>query len=149
MSQRTRSHLFLLAAVFIFALVAAPALAGGPQIVGSWEVETVFDGTGASESILETYGQRGTLITSGSTAGAGNGHGAWEKTGPRTYSTSQVIFGFAPDGSLAAVVRANAEIEVSQDGQSYVGTFEADVEVVGGPTLSNSGTVTGSRIDVD
>lgn len=149
MLQKSVQRVVLLLSLLVLVAMATPALAGGPDIVGSWEVDVVFDGTGATETILETYGEKGTFIASGPSASSGNGHGAWEKSGPRTYSTSQVIFGWAPDGSLGAIVRANAEVEVSQDGQTYTGTFSATVEVVGGSTLNNSGTVSGSRIAVE
>ena len=133
------------------ALLASPALAdGGRTIVGTWQVEATLDGSGQVDRILETYNREGTWISTGPTNSAGSGHGAWKRTSGRQFTTTNVIFGYGPDGNLAVIVTGNSEVEVSSNGNSYDGVFQAEVRDLSGNLLVvNSGTLSATRLEID
>ena len=150
MRRLTRTLLPSLTILALLALLgASPALAGGPQLAGAWEAVASFDGGGAAP-FLATFDKDGTWTSSGASSSASTAHGAWEKSGPRSYSTKSVIFFYDANGNLSLRGESRSEIEVSQDGNSYSGTFEATITLLDGTVVAtNSGTEAGSRIQVD
>ncbi len=147
MIQRKQA-VFLISAVAFLAILGASASAdgGAAKLVGSWEVLSVVDGSTDENSSLHTYGAGGTYIASAASASNGNAHGAWEKTGPRTYSSTEVSFMFGPTGEVIGTFHVDATTTVAPGGQTYDAVFAGEVRLNSGPVIPFSGTAVGSRI---
>lgn len=149
MRRITRTLVPALTLVALLAWTASPALAMNRTLVGSWDAVATFDG-GGEAPFLASFNRGGTWTSSGSSAGSSTAHGAWERTGPRQYSTKSKIFFYDANGDLSAIGESQSEIELSQDGTSYTGTFEATVSLPDGTVVAtNSGTESATRITVD
>ena len=144
------SPLRMLIMLATLALLAAPAFADPPNLVGSWSSVSTSDQTGQTTATLWTFGQDGTLIVSASVANASAGHGSWERTGGRTFEAVNEAFGFAPDGSLAFTLRNRATFEVNQGGETFDAAFSSEIVAPDGTVIATtSGTATGQRISVN
>lgn len=140
---------FSVLALLLLALVATPALADNPGIVGSWQATSVVDGTTDVAALLATFGKDGTLTSTGPSIANSVAHGAWKKTGPGQYSATIVFFVYDGDGNASLKVTTNDEYQVSQDGESYTSVFEATLATLDGTTIGTvTGTSSGTRINV-
>ena len=147
MFSRIKTVPFLFALLTV--LIATPALAGGPSIIGSWEAVSSVDGSPDSAPLLATFGKDRTLVSTGPSTANSVAHGSWEKTGSRTYSSTIVFFIYDAAGNANLKVTTNDEYQVSQDGQSYTSAFEANLTTLDGtPVAQISGTSSGTRITV-
>ena len=147
-----RQSVFTWSLVLLLMIALAPAAmaGGGPRLVGSWEAVSTLDSTGEQAPGLFTFNIDRTWMSSGNDASFGNGHGAWKRTGGRTYSATNKAFVFAPDGSLSVVLTNNTELEVSHNGQTFTATFSTEVALPDGTVVDSfTGTSTGTRITVD
>ena len=136
--------------VLLTSALVAPAEGTFSRLVGSWEVVATFDGSGDEVPFLATYGRGGTLISTGPPATTTASQGAWKRTGARTFSTRSIILLLDANGDAAFRGESTSEIEVSADGESYTGTFRAEIQALDGTVLQvNTGTESGTRIDVD
>ena len=145
---KTKLYFSLLAIALIATMgMAAPAEAAPKSLIGTWDVEAVVGGVGAPT--LFTFDRGGNFIATGSDATFSTAHGAWERDGGRNYKTTNRAFIFDDDGMVALVFVSNAEIQVSRDGQSFTGNFDAEVQTLDGTVVDSfSGTSSGSRITV-
>ncbi len=146
-----KQTVILVSTIAILALLGTSASASGggpPKLVGSWEVLSTVDGTTEAPS-LHTYGTGGTYIASSASPANGNAHGAWERIGPRTYSSTEIAFVFGPTGEIIGTFHANATVTVALGGQSYDADFEGEVRLNNGSVLPFSGTAAAIRIGVN
>lgn len=119
-----------------------PASGATHPLVGSWLVNTSPEGEPPLE--LATLSADGTMIDT-SFDGA-NGHGAWEPTGDRSGIVTFVVI---LEDSTRLLIRAS--IEVSEDGQSFTGTYTNEFfDTTGqGTGEIGPGPVTGTRINAE
>ena len=149
MRRITRTLVPVLAIVALLVVSASPAFAMGRNLVGTWDAVATFDG-GGEAPFLASYNRGGVWTSSGSSAGASAAHGAWERVGPGQYSTKSKIFFYDANGNLSAIGESQSEIQISQDGESYTGTFEATISLPDGTVVAtNTGTESATRITVD
>lgn len=148
MTKTALRSLSLFSLLLLFTTV--PSFAQAPALAGAWEATATFDGSGDSVPFLATFDRDGTWNSSGSDGNTSAAHGAWERTGPRTFSTKSVIFFYDSNGQLILRGVSRSEVEVSRDGSTYSGTFEATITELDGTVLTvNTGTEAGQRITVD
>ncbi len=152
-----RNTLKVLLAALLMLCLATPVLADSDSdsdsdsasIVGSWDVVSTF-APGVEAPSLFTFGVGETWFATGSRADLSVAHGAWERTGSRTFTATSKGFIFAPDGSVSLVIQNEGIMEVSPDGDSFTAAFASEVSVPGGPVIDSfSGTAVGTRISVD
>ncbi len=149
MINRKQTAILLSTFAFLAAFGASPAAADPPQLEGSWQVISVLDGSTNEVPSLFTYNRDGGLVATGPTVSDSTAHGAWERSGPRTYSSTQVSFLYGGTGQVVATVHLNATVTVSLDGQTYDADFDGEIRPVSGPVTTISGTAVGSRINVE
>ena len=150
MSKTYRYSSLLVACSFVLLLSAAPASAFLPNVVGSWETTVSLDGAPVPQTILETYSIDGTVVASGPSAGSASiTHGAWKRTGLRTFAASIVILLYDADGELENRLRGSIEGEVTPDGRNYTGAIASQLELPDGTVVATfGGTLSGKRIRV-
>lgn len=138
-----------LALILMIALAPAASADGIPTVVGSWEAVSTLE-TGEQAPGLFTFNIDRTWMSSGNDASFGNGHGAWKRTGFKTFSATNKAFVFDADGTLALVLTNDTDLEVSSNGQSFTATFSTEAALPDGTVVDSfTGTSTGSRITVD
>ena len=132
-----------------FMALAAPAFAGPPTLVGSWTSVATDDVTGEQFQTLWTFHFGRTLVVSGDLGNASTGHGAWKRTGLRTFEAVNTAFLFAPDGSLALVLKNRATFELTPDGDHFTAVAESELQTPDGTVVdTTSSAATGERIRV-
>ena len=120
------------------------------SIVGSWETLTTIDPAAPELPGFFTFNRGRTWTATASTADASTAHGAWKRTGSRTFVATNKGFLFAPDGTVSLVITNRGDLEVSADGQSFVAAFETELSLLDGTVINAlSGTATGARIEAD
>ena len=141
----------LLAAAALLGLCLAPAFpataTGFSGLVGSWELTAVNDDTGAVSEALITYERGGTVIATGPSVFLGTAHGAWERTGPRSFEATFVNFVYDNSGGIVSKVHNRHSVEIGPGG-SYTAHFVAEVSLPDGTVVDVlTSTVTGQRIE--
>ena len=136
-------------AVMLLAILGGSASAdsGTPNLVGSWEVLSVLDGSTDAVPSLFTYSVDGTLIATGPTAANSSSHGAWAQTGSRTYTSNEISFIYGPTGTVVGTLSINATLTVAADGQTYDVEFDGEFRFGDGTVNPISGTAVGKRIN--
>ena len=126
------------------------------KLVGSWMV-TVNRGPALPGLMsLQTYTRgRGVVENSngGPTARSAS-HGAWLRTGARTYRSTQVFFRYDPDTrAYLGTVKLRHELELARDGQSFTGVAVGELRDPAGNLLPGSNArrdnVSGTRINAE
>ncbi len=152
-----RSSMKVLLAALLMLCLATPILADSDSdsdsdsasVVGSWEVVSTV-APGVEVPSLFTFEVGETWFATGSRADLSVAHGAWERTGSRTFTATNRGYIYAPDGSLSLLITNEGILEVSPDGDSFTAAFASEVSVPGGPVIDSfSGTAVGTRISVD
>lgn len=130
--------------------------ASGNQLVGSWMVSVDRGPALPALQSLQTYTKgRGVIETAnGPTAARSPAHGAWERTGHRTYGTTVVFFRYDPSsGAYIGTLKLRHSIEVARDGQSFTGVAVGELRNAAGELLPASNTrrdaIVGERINVE
>ena len=140
--------------LFIVAASIAPAssvAAGGAarSIVGSWEL--VDDNTG--DIFLLTYNggpRRGTVNATSPDNSVSLTHGAWVRTGPRTYADTDIGFIYDENGIAALKIKFMAESELDESGESARFNFEFEVTDLDGNLVdlgASSGIATRIKVE--
>jgi hypothetical protein len=122
-------------------------------IVGAW-FNTVHPTLRPAVVGLGTFTADGGLINTTSDALAfpteTPGHGRWVRTGRRSYAATFVVLIGASDGSFAAMAKVRANLTLSASGDEFTGVFQIDLfDSAGVPIISDTGTVTGTRVKVE
>lgn len=169
-SQFTKVATRLLLALAIFGIVglnnahaqtAWPAGGDANQLTGSWLTTYQIAVFGGNVPILFSFNGDGTLIESDSplpnpfggsigTVILSNGHGAWKRTGEKTFAFTYKKQVFHTDGSSYGVVQTNGTVTLSSDGTK----LQIDLTLLtltdnqGNITFTTSGTGTATRIVV-
>lgn len=147
MTKKISTLVFLVLAGSVALVGASPAF-GQPTLAGSWLAVSTVDGSGQQDQVLESYEKDGTVIASGPSLALSGAHGAWEKTGPRTFTSTIIFFIYGPDGNIALRGKSTNIVEVSLDGQSYEGVFVGEAALLDGTVVAeSSGTVQAQRIN--
>ena len=132
--RRRRVHTAAIAAVTSIALAAAGGAAmsasagegGTNQLAGLWQVTVNRGPTLPPITALETYFKDGNTIDDASVAPPtlrSTGHGRWEHVSGRTYHVTKTFFRNNPaTGAYIGTTKLRMEIELSADGDSFVGT---------------------------
>ncbi|MCP3958838.1 MAG: hypothetical protein GY719_13375 [bacterium] len=134
-------------AILLLAGTTTPASAAGfSTIVGSWQALSTLD-TGEEAPGLFTFSIDRTWISTGNDAAFSNGHGAWKRTGPRTFTAKNKAFILDEAGGVSLVLTNHTDLEVSADGKSFTAVFTTEVSLLDGTVIDSfSGTSTGTRI---
>ena len=147
--RRPSTRIRTLALVLMIGLATTASASGLPTLVGSWEAVSTLE-TGEEAPGLFTFNIDRTWMSTGDNASFGNGHGAWKRTGVKTFAATNKAFVYGEDGSLSLVVSNETVLEVSSDGNSFTAAFTTEVSLPDGtPVDSFTGTSVGTRIQVD
>lgn len=151
----------------VAALVGRPtgdALAGGrEQLVGSWLVAATANGAPAAPPrVLVSCTRDGVALRTAPVRQAappalgggamiiGTTHGAWSRTGGRSFAMTFVGLAFDEAGAFLATQRIRVAPEVSPAGDSFGGPFQTDFLAADGHILASvAGTVRATRIAVE
>ncbi len=118
------------------------------SIVGSWKV--VDDSTG--DVFFGTYNGnpfRGTVNFTSPNDFTSLTHGAWRRTGPRTFADTDSGFIYDDDGAAILIITFRAEVEVDPGGDTASFDFAFEVTEFDGTVVdSGASTATGTRIKV-
>ncbi len=119
------------------------------SIVGSWKL--VDDNTG--DTILITYNggpRHGTVIATTPDNSISLTHGAWKRTGPRTFADTDIGFIYGEDGIAILQIKFRGESEVSASGDTAQFKFEFEISDFDGNVV-DSGASSGkaTRIKVE
>jgi hypothetical protein len=137
--------------------VAAPAAFAQEQamsdqpIVGAWVVHP-FPGDPTQVSLM-VFGPGGTIVTTDQ--GGAPGLGTWTASGDQTFDLTFDQPNAGPDGTFLGITTIRASGEVSEDGQSFTGTWtlelpEALAGMMGVPAGElGPGEVTAERISAE
>ena len=103
---------------------AGPGGGGTNQLAGLWEVAVNRGPTLPPLTALETYFKDGNTIDDTNVTPAtlrGTGHGRWEHVSGRTYRVTKTFFRHDAAGAYLGTTKLRLEIELSADGDSFVG----------------------------
>jgi hypothetical protein len=160
--RRRRTSLAALGLIVtaVIGITAMSASAGGQggenQLVGSWMVSVDRGPALPALKSLQTYtkGHGVVEISNGGATARSAAHGAWERSGARTYGTTVVFFRYDPgSGAHLGTVKIRHSLELSHDGQSFTGVAVAELRDPSGNLLPGSNmrrdAVTAERINVE
>lgn len=156
--RRIPSTLAILAALVLAMAALSPAVtaqggsgSGGHPLVGVWLVDpTPQDPSDPLELITVAPG--GVAIPGGTESG---GAAAWSPTGERTADMIILAPGGDPQAGFVGYVTARISLEVSEDGETFSGTYTVEFpaaasEAFGMPAGElGPGEVTGQRVAVE
>ena len=139
----------LLATLLLIGSTLPASASGLPTIVGSWEALSTLD-SGEQAPGLFTFNIDRTWMSSGNDVSFSNGHGAWKRTGLRTFVAVNKAFVLDPTGGVSLVLTNRTELRVSSDSQSFTAEFTTEVSLLDGTVIDSfSGTAAGTRITID
>lgn len=128
-----------------------------PSIAGLWK--TVFVSGGAVATVgFDSKHSDGTEFAYDSLSALSGPYcpGVWEKTGRRTYATVHPAYNYDANGNPNGIFIERVHLTLSEDGNSYAGTFTWDcydfngnLQTSGPLACSIAGTVIATRITVD
>ena len=125
------------------------ALSGFQSIVGSWKL--VDDQNG--DIFFGTYNGgffKGTVNFTSPDNFTSLTHGAWERTGARSFADTDSGFIYDANGLAIQIITFRAEIELSLDGDTGLFDFEFEItDLDGNFFFAGSSTATGTRIKVE
>lgn len=125
--RRLRSLGFVVGSILLAVTVATPAAAqdeampsAGHPFVGVWLVQPF-----GSEPPYPFIASADGLVIDGDPVN-GTGYGGWAATGDRTADVMFVAPMVDPEAGLMGYVTIRVEVEVSEDGQGFTGTWTAE-----------------------
>jgi hypothetical protein len=124
-----------------------------PTIVGSW-FSTVRPTLVPAFVGLGTFTADGGVINTASLSLASPlespGHGAWVRTGGRTFAATFVTFNADATGNVVWTSKVRANVTVTDRGDAFTGVFKVEVfDPSGALIVSDTGTVQATRISVE
>jgi hypothetical protein len=153
-----RMILVMLAAAALSVAPAQENYKNGQDLTGSWLIIAtipqgvpVCPGPGdCPYGAMATVSSDGTAMLTSAIPNTSTGHGAWKRTGLRSFRMSAVYFRFDAQGLQAGTSEASIEVQVDSTGRSATGSFQAILlGLNGAEQLRYSGTVTARRILVE
>ena len=95
------------------------------QLEGSWVVSIAGgDGTPPLPTwyrAFVTFSRNGGLVATITDATISTGHGAWLRTGPRTFAISILLNQFDPNGVFLGTLKARSTLTVNRRGGAFTG----------------------------
>ena len=151
---KNKTWLPALFTLFLVAVSVSPALSvaagtAARSIVGSWEL--VDDNTG--DIFLLTYNggpRRGTVNATSPDNSVSLTHGAWIRTGARTFTDTDIGFIYDENGIAALKIKFIAESELDESGDTARFNFEFEVTDLDGNLVdlgSSSGVATRIKVE--
>jgi hypothetical protein len=151
-----RRFIFLVLTGLLVTLVAAPGVVAqdesmstaGHPMVGTWLIEPT---TGEPPELFFA----GADGIAASTSAEGTGFGSWTATGERTADATIRFPMVDPQAGFLGIATMRASVEVAEDGQSFAGTYTAEIpaamaEAMGWPVGElGPGDVSGVRVVVE
>jgi hypothetical protein len=127
--------------------------ASDAPIIGMWKATYVSGGMTVDVGFEQWHSDGTEILNDTPPPASGNVClGAWEKTGPRTYSLVHPAFNFNSAGTaVVSIFIEREQVTVTPDGNSFTGTFTWDSYDFAGHPLPGThlaGTVAGKRIKV-
>jgi len=132
-----------------------------PTLTGAWQVEVTvrFDAPDCTTSPpvpfgpnpfpgLQTFHDDGTLSETGSRSPPSMrspGHGAWQRTGGRSYEARYTFQGFDANGLLATNMDIRSSITLSGDGETFTGVARLRFSNISGNVMPFCATMDGVR----
>jgi hypothetical protein len=114
---------------------------------GLWMATVTFDNGEPSCTAPELLTADGLIIAGNCAVNSSALYGRWRKLGPRQYAETNFVLSYGADGTLALYIKILSKYTLSEDEQSYQGTFTAEATTVDGiPVGTITGTVAGRRI---
>jgi hypothetical protein len=142
-------------------LGAATDPPGNAPIVGFWKVDFIAQGNANGppdgaviDSGFQQWHSDGTEVHNSGTRPAASGDfclGVWENSGALQYKLNHFATSWTPDGSAyLGVANIHETITLSQDHNSFAGTFTIDQYNTGGNLLAHvAGNIQGKRVTMD
>jgi hypothetical protein len=130
----------------------------GQELVGSWKIlatipggTPVCPGSGPCQfHAMATVIGDGTVVQSVIIPGVTFGHGAWKRTGLRTFRMNALYSRVDGSGIFVGTSETTIELQVDANGRTASGSFSADINDTSGNLLTDyEGTVTAQRIEVN
>jgi hypothetical protein len=114
------------------------------ELVGSWRCES--DGT---VSFLVTFNLGGVFTASGNQLYTSVNHGAWQRTGLRTFSSTDLAFIYDPDGN-AEYIQVTDAITTMSDNNNLTADFEITIRDLAGNVVETAtASAVCNRIEVN
>lgn len=129
----------------------------GQDLTGSWRIVAtipqgvpVCPGPGdCTYGAMATVSSDGTAIQTAAIPATGPGHGAWKRTGLRSFRMYTVYFRYDAQGQQIGTSETSIEAQLDSTGRNATGSFQAILYGMNGAEqLRYSGTVTARRIEV-
>jgi hypothetical protein len=139
-------------------VVSAAAGDDGQQratLAGSWMVNVDRGPALPALKSLQSYtgGHAVIEISNGGATVRSPSHGAWQRTGDRTFGSTIVFFRYDPaTGAYVGTAKIRHTLELARDGRSFAGVAVAEFRDAAGnllPIPPHRDAVTGERIDVE
>ncbi len=156
--RRTRLAFIIVGTVALLVgpLGTAPSFADTKELVGTWSA-TITGGPGTPPlptwyGALVTFDRDGGLVATITDPLITTGHGAWLKTGHRTFVVTILLRQFDAAGNFLGTLRARATIVVNREGDQFTGdpySFEFFDENGNPTSFAGVGTAHGTRIVVE
>lgn len=119
---------FLLLAGLVSTLPAQADGRHGKKLTGTWHLTAEFGGQTAHAMV--TFMSDGTFIHTGAAKNNVNAHGVWKKVGPRTFVEQNREYVYDENDALVLFADTTEIIEISRDGQSYVGEAVTELKLL-------------------
>lgn len=129
----------------------------GQDLTGSWRIVAtipqgvpVCPGPGdCSYGAMATVSSDGVALQTAAIPNTGPGHGAWKRTGLRSFRMNTLYFRFDAQGLQVGTSETLIEVQLDATGRTATGSFQAVLYGLNGAEqLRYSGTVTARRIEV-
>jgi hypothetical protein len=147
-----------LTAALAFGVVSTAAGGDGTQratVAGSWMVNVDRGPALPALKSLQSYtgGHAVIEISNGGATVRSPSHGAWQRTGDRTFASTIVFFRYDPvTGAYVGTAKIRHTLELARDGQSFTGVAVAEFRDAAGnllPIPPHRDSVSGERINVE
>jgi len=126
----------------------------GPAIVGMWEVTLLAGGAVYDQAFQQFHADGLEMQNSGIVPPLFENvcWGLWRQTGARTFRPKHFGWNFDADGNNTGTFVLTATMKVSVGGNSYGGTYVADIVLPSGqpdPSQHVTGTMSATRLTID
>jgi hypothetical protein len=153
-----KSKTILIVVVLIGLLVAGASLVyaqtsmagkGGSahSLAGAWTVDATPDPGPPVPPFVASQAYEKDGVAIGTTSSRTQLIGTWARTGGNQFASTYL--GFEPFGEDTLHIKVREAIELSQDGNTFTGSFVTEVFLNGEPLATVTGTIQGTRMQVE